>query len=83
MSPERWMPIQARQSGGRGRRTGELLYAGVTTVFDAGNRAEHILPLRADERAGKILSPRIFATGNLVTYPGSHGDRIAVRISGF
>jgi len=59
------------------------LYAGVTTVFDAGNRAEHILPLRADERAGKILSPRIFATGNLITYPGSHGDRIAVRISEF
>jgi len=60
-----------------------FLYAGVTTVFDAGNRAEHILPLRADERAGKILSPRIFATGNLVTYPGSHGDRMAVRISDF
>jgi imidazolonepropionase-like amidohydrolase len=60
-----------------------FLYAGITTVFDAGNRAEHILPLRADERAGKILSPRIFATGNLVTYPGSHGDRMAVRISDF
>jgi imidazolonepropionase-like amidohydrolase len=60
-----------------------FLYSGVTTVFDAGNRAEHILPLRADERAGKILSPRIFATGNLVTYPGSHGDRMAVRVSDF
>lgn len=60
-----------------------FLFSGVTTVFDAGNRAEHILPLRADERAGKILSPRIFATGNLITYPGSHGDKIAVRISDF
>jgi imidazolonepropionase-like amidohydrolase len=60
-----------------------FLYAGVTTVFDAGNRADHILPLRADERAGKILAPRIFATGNLVTYPGSHGDAMAVRISDF
>lgn len=60
-----------------------FLYSGVTTVYDAGNRAEHILPLRADERAGKILSPRIFATGNLVTYPGSHGDRMAVRIADF
>ena len=60
-----------------------FLYAGVTTVFDAGNRPEHILPLRADERAGRILAPRIFATGNLVTYPGSHGDRVAVRISDF
>ena len=26
------------------------LFSGVTTVFDAGNRADHILPLRADER---------------------------------
>jgi imidazolonepropionase-like amidohydrolase len=60
-----------------------FLYAGVTTVFDAGNRAEHILPLRADERAGRILSPRILATGNLITYPGSHGDKLAVRISDF
>ena len=60
-----------------------FVYAGVTTVYDAGNRAEHILPLRADERAGKILSPRIFATGNLITYPGSHGDRMAVGISDF
>ncbi len=60
-----------------------FLYAGVTTVFDAGNRAEHILPLRAQERAGAILSPRIFATGNLVTYPGSHGDKMAVQVSDF
>jgi imidazolonepropionase-like amidohydrolase len=60
-----------------------FLYAGVTTVVDVGNRPEHILPLRADERAGRILSPRIYATGNLITYPGSHGDRIAVRISDF
>jgi imidazolonepropionase-like amidohydrolase len=60
-----------------------FLYAGVTTVVDVGNRPEHILPLRADERAGRIVSPRIFATGNLITYPGSHGDRIALRISDF
>jgi imidazolonepropionase-like amidohydrolase len=56
------------------------LYAGVTTIYDAGNKPELILPLRAEERAGKILSPRIFATGNLVTYPGSHGAGIAVTI---
>ncbi|HEX4294904.1 MAG TPA: amidohydrolase family protein [Rhizomicrobium sp.] len=57
------------------------LYAGVTTVLDVGNIPENILPLRADERAGKILSPHIFATGNLVTYPGSHGTDIAVNVS--
>ncbi|HYM42486.1 MAG TPA: amidohydrolase family protein [Steroidobacteraceae bacterium] len=60
-----------------------FLYAGVTTVLDVGNRPDHILPLRADERAGRILAPRIFATGNLITYPGSHGDRMALRISDF
>jgi imidazolonepropionase-like amidohydrolase len=60
-----------------------FLYAGVTSVLDVGNRPEHILPLRADERAGRILAPRIFATGNLITHPGSHGDRVALRISDF
>lgn len=59
------------------------LYSGVTTVFDCGNQAPHILGLRADERAGRILSPRIFATGNLVTYPGSHGTQMAVNVSDF
>jgi len=60
-----------------------FLYSGVTTVYDAGNQADVILPLRADERAGKILSPRIFATGNLITYPGSHGSGMAVTIQDF
>lgn len=49
------------------------LYSGVTSVYDAGNVPEFILGLRADERAGEISSPRIFATGAIVTYPGSHG----------
>jgi imidazolonepropionase-like amidohydrolase len=57
------------------------LYAGVTTVLDVGNIPENILPLRAAERAGKILAPHIFATGNLITYPGSHGTDIAVNVS--
>jgi len=68
------------------RKAGEaalasFLYAGITTVLDVGNIPQNILPLRADERAGKIQSPHIFATGNLVTYPGSHGSDIAVNIS--
>lgn len=49
------------------------LYSGVTSVYDAGNNPDHILALRADERSGKLTSPRIFATGGIVTYPGSHG----------
>ena len=60
-----------------------FLYSGVTTVYDAGNQADVILPLRADERAGKIMSPRIFATGNLITYPGSHGSGMAVTVQDF
>jgi imidazolonepropionase-like amidohydrolase len=59
------------------------LYSGVTTVFDAGNRKDLILPLRADERAGRILSPRIFATGNAITYPGSHGDSVSIGVADF
>ena len=56
------------------------LYSGVTTIYDAGNQPDFILGLRADERAGKILSPRILATGNLITYPGSHGAAMAMTI---
>ena len=62
---------------------GSYLYSGVTTVFDAGNSKDLILPLRAEERAGKIQAPRIFATGNSITYPGSHGDRISIGITDF
>lgn len=59
------------------------IYDGVTTVVDVGNQPENILYERAEERAGRIQSPRIFATGNLVTYPGSHGDGMAIRVSDF
>ena len=49
------------------------IYAGVTSVYDAGNVPDYIMSLRADERSGALVSPRIFATGGIVTYPGSHG----------
>lgn len=49
------------------------LYSGVTAIYDAGNFPDYIMKLRADERAGDINSPRIFASGGVVTYPGSHG----------
>ena len=59
------------------------IYDGFTTVLDVGNQPENSLYERARERAGQIQSPRIFATGNLITYPGSHGDSMAIRISDF
>lgn len=50
------------------------LYSGVTAVYDSGNNPDYIYGLRDDERAGRIAAPRIFATGGIVTYPGSHGS---------
>jgi len=81
-----WVPGSKTGEWVVDRKAGEqalagFLYAGVTTVLDVGNIPENILPLRADERAGKILAPHIFATGNLVTYPGSHGTDIAVNVT--
>lgn len=50
------------------------LYSGVTSVYDSGNNPDFIFGLREEERAGKIKSPRIFATGGLVTAPGGYAD---------
>ncbi|MFQ5689408.1 MAG: amidohydrolase family protein [Gemmatimonadota bacterium] len=50
-----------------------FLYSGVTSVFDAGNLPDYIFDLRGRERAGRIVAPRIFAAGGVVTVPGGHG----------
>ncbi|HET6566083.1 MAG TPA: hypothetical protein VFG52_11775, partial [Xanthomonadales bacterium] len=50
------------------------LYSGVTSIYDAGNVPDYIFGLREMERSGKISAPRVFATGGIVTYPGSHGS---------
>lgn len=49
------------------------LYAGVTAFYDSGNNAEFIYKMREDERAGRILSPRIYATVSLIAPPEGHG----------
>ena len=51
----------------------------MTTIYDAGNRAEFIFHLRAKERAGEIVSPRIFATGGTVASPNGHGGPYLVE----
>lgn len=56
------------------------LYSGVTSLYDAGNNPDHILGLREDERSGRLVAPRIFATGGIVTYPGSHGSSEAATL---
>ena len=67
-----------RGGGGVDERAGiralhGMIYAGITSVFDAGNNPDYIFDLRARERAGEIVAPRIFATGGVVTAPGGHG----------
>jgi imidazolonepropionase-like amidohydrolase len=62
---------------GRAEGTAALhsfLYCGITSVFDAGNVPDFIFGLRDEERSGKLLAPRIFAAGGIVTAPGSHGS---------
>ena len=77
------MDMHIHLSGGRGqggpnehdgiRALHGFLYSGFTTVYDAGNNPDYIFGLRARERAGDVVSPRIFATGGVVTVPGGHG----------
>ncbi len=77
------MDMHIHLQGGRGRGGPDtqagiralhgFLYSGITSVFDAGNDPDYIMGLRAQERAGEITAPRIFATGGIVTTPGGHG----------
>ena len=50
------------------------LYSGVTSVYDSGNFEDFIFPMRDAERAGEIVSPRIFATGGVVAFPRGYGS---------
>jgi imidazolonepropionase-like amidohydrolase len=59
-----------------------FLRCGVTSVYDAGNDPAVILPLREAERAGLIVSPRIFCTGALLTCPGGHGTNFGAAHTG-
>jgi enamidase len=50
----------------------EYLEDGVTAVRDMGGPSVHIFALRAAVAAHKLLGPRIFAVGRLVTSPHGH-----------
>lgn len=52
-----------------------FLYNGVTTVLNLSSEAEWIWKLRDDQRAGKIVAPRIFAMGRAFTPVGGWGSR--------
>jgi imidazolonepropionase-like amidohydrolase len=58
-----------------------FLYNGVTTVLNVSSEAEWIWKVRADQRAGRLVAPRIYAVGRAFTPVGGwgsrHGDAIA------
>jgi len=66
-------PLSPQQERAGTKALHSFLYAGVTSIFDAGNNSTFIFGLRDKERAGTIDSPRIFASGGTVTSPGGHG----------
>lgn len=77
------MDMHVHLQGGRGRDAPDetagiralhgFLWSGVTSVYDAGNDPDYVFGLRERERAGEIASPRVFASGGVVTAPGGHG----------
>jgi len=72
-------PITPEQERNGVRALHTFLYAGVTTIFDAGNQGSFIFALREKAKAGGIVSPRILATGGTVTSPGGHGGPFYVE----
>lgn len=53
----------------------QFVFYGVTSVLNLGayyGRADQILELRSRRETGEILAPHIYATGGLLTVPGSH-----------
>lgn len=65
-------PTREQEDRERRSRLHSYLYCGVTSLYDAGNDPDVMLPLRRAERAGEIVSPRIFCTGSLITCPEGH-----------
>jgi imidazolonepropionase-like amidohydrolase len=52
-----------------------FLYNGVTTVLNVSSAPEWIFELRSRQQDGRVLSPRIFATGRSITPEGGWGSR--------
>lgn len=51
------------------------LYAGFTTVYDAGNDGPFIFHMRKMQREGRFASPRLLASGFYLTAPNGRGAR--------
>jgi imidazolonepropionase-like amidohydrolase len=59
-----------------------FLYNGVTTVLNLSSDAEWIWRVRDDQRAGRLLAPRILATGRGFTPPNGWGSRHGDTVDG-
>ncbi|HZP40801.1 MAG TPA: amidohydrolase family protein [Candidatus Binatia bacterium] len=51
---------------------GAWLYAGVTTVLDAGSLTPAVFRLRDELRSGRKLGPHLYAAGPMLTSPSGH-----------
>lgn len=51
--------------------------AGVTTMRDAGNEPEFIVPVREAIRAGRVTGPRLLLAGIVDSPPNALGNRVA------
>ena len=61
----------------------QFLYYGVTTVFNVGasnGRTSSINTLRSQVTSGEAMAPHVYATGNMLTLPGSHPVATIMRL---
>lgn len=59
-----------------------FLYSGVTTIMDHGNDPDFIFPLRTEEQAGLIQSPRILGVGWAMHFPRRRGNNDGPKVIG-
>lgn len=68
----------------RDRILRQFLFYGVTTVFSVGggsyNRTSSIQALKKQVDSGEVLAPRVYATGDMLTVPGSHPVATIMRL---
>lgn len=61
----------------------QFLFYGVTTVFSVGGSggdAASVRELRAAAASGELVAPHLYATGSLLTLPGSHPVATIMRL---
>ena len=61
----------------------QFLFYGVTTIFNVGatgGSLEDVLHRRALREEGRLVGPHIYATGGLLTVPGSHPIATIMRL---